>query len=629
MPFSMLEAIDQCERMTGRNLDWELCPRERTDAHVVPGSHAASPSVDVVLSRSEVNNRYGTGILIQRMFPQHRANVVSIRSASIWNGEQQFGIRQLVIPSDLRRSQIYAWTLTHTEDLTIGRVYCVPYRGEEIIAALALCDAHRAPFCLYVMDDQNVASNGISDELMSEAIDKARLRLAISSDMRDAYHAKYGRRFWIAPPTLLVDADPLPNHSSQSGRGILIGNISAQEWLDALIPAIGGSQLRLDWFSNSPGGGYWHRRESIEALMGVHIRLCDPLPEPALASQLPSYEVAVVPTMPPQGSHANFAVSSLSFPSRLTFLVVKSDLPVLVLGDEDSCVARFVRHFGLGFTCPYESAALDHALAATRDPAWRQTHRAAVKYMRRVLGGTDIASWVRDALDRGAPADLIFETLDVQPHRFPPLSVHENPSLEPWLHECDPAEVALRNLAATGYDPDFVVDVGAGLGVWSYVASRTFPRAQFALIDPDLPRLEASPVARYTGGFRTRLASYQVSTCVLSDIAGEAGGVRTLDSLWPDLGLSGRGLLRIGVSQAGLQVLRGSRDVLETAVDVVIARVPFETGTSAETSQHETEHFLGSLGFTVIDEIHHRREAQSGALRSRDLLFVKSTDRAV
>lgn len=591
------------------------------------GSEAASLSVDVVLSRSEVNNRYGTGILIQRMFPGHRANVVSIRSTSIWDGEQEFGIRQLVIPSGLRRSQIYAWTLAHTDDLTIGRVYCVPYRAEEIIAALALTDAHRAPFCLYVMDDQNVATNGISDEVMAEAVDKARLRLAISSDMRDAYHAKYGRRFWIAPPTLLVDVDPRPNHRSQSGRGILIGNISAQEWLDALIQAMGESQLQLDWFSNSQGGGYWHRRESIEALMGAHIRLHDPLPEPALASQLPTYEVAVVPTMPSRGSYANFAVSSLSFPSRLTFLVVSSDLPVLVLGDEDSCVARFVRHFGLGFTCPYDSAALDHALAATRDPAWRQAHRAAATHIRRVLGGTNIASWVQDALDRGAPVDPIFESLDVQPRRFRPLSVRGNSGLGPWLHEYEPSEVALRQLAATGYVPDFVIDVGAGLGAWSYVASRTFPRAQFVLIDPDLPRLEASPVARYTGGFRTRLASYQVHTCVLGDIAGEAAGARMLDSLWRELGLSGRGLLRIGVSHAALQVLRGSRDVLGTAVDVIIARVPFETGVSAEASQHETERFLGSLGFTMIDEVHHRREPKSGALLSRDALFAKRTDR--
>ena len=169
----MLEAIDLCDRVTGRSPDWELCPCERTGNHVVTGVAAPSPTVDVVLSRSEVNNRYGTGILIQRMFPGHRANVVSIRSTSIWDGEQEFGIRQLVIPTGLQRSQLYAWTLAHTDDLTIGRVYCVPYRAEEIIAALALTDAHRAPFCLYVMDDQNVATNGISDEVMAEAIDKA------------------------------------------------------------------------------------------------------------------------------------------------------------------------------------------------------------------------------------------------------------------------------------------------------------------------------------------------------------------------------------------------------------------------------------------------------------------------
>jgi hypothetical protein len=371
--------------------------------------------VDVVLCHSEVNNRYGTGILIQRMFPRHRENVVSIRAASIWQGEQEFGVRELVIPPGLNRADIYAWTLAHTSDFSIRHIYCIPYAGEEILAALALRDAHRAPFCLYIMDDQNVASDEIPDELMGEAIAKASLRLAISSDMRDAYQAKYGRRFWIAPPTMFGHPKPVVRAGSQTGRGIIIGNISAQEWLDALLGAARGSGLELDWFANSSGGGYWLRRASIEALGAAGIALHEPLPEPQLAARLSEYEVAVVPTMPQGGANENFAISSLSLPSRVTFLVVASDLPIIVLGDPASCVARFVDHFGLGVTCSYSAPALDQALASTRDESWRRRHSASLERMRRVLGGTDIANWLQAALVQGAPLDMVFESLEVPP----------------------------------------------------------------------------------------------------------------------------------------------------------------------------------------------------------------------
>ena len=49
---------------------------------------------------------------------------------------------------------------------------------------------------------------------MAEALDKARLRLAISSDMRDAYEAKYKRKFWVAPPTIRGHAKPMTRASN-------------------------------------------------------------------------------------------------------------------------------------------------------------------------------------------------------------------------------------------------------------------------------------------------------------------------------------------------------------------------------------------------------------------------------
>ena len=546
--------------------------------------------VDVVVCHSEVNNRYGTGILIQRMFPRHREAVVSIRADSIWGGEQDFGLRELVIPRGLDRAGIYGWTLAQTSDLTVRHVYCIPFASEELVAALALRDAHRAPFCLYVMDDQNVAAYGIPDELMQEAVEKATLRLAVSSDMRDAYEAKYDRRFWIAPPTMAHHPPPVARTEAGTGRAILVGNISTQEWLGALLEAARGSELEIDWHSNSPGGGYWLRRDSLEALGAAGVTLHDPLPEPQLAARLGAYEVALVPTMPQGGRYENFEIASLSFPSRLTFLVVCSDLPIVVLGDSASYVARFVHHYGLGLSSPYEAAALRGAVARTRDESWRRSQTASTERMRRVLESVDIAAWLRAAVANGAPMDTAFEALTVEPRPFAPRYLDESAPLGPWLHDYDAVHAAFRRLAAAGFAPDFVVDAGASTGMWSYTVSRVFPHARFVLVGP---RDDDSLVARLTGRFADRLENSEISD-------------EGLDSL----GLAGRGVLRLPDSE-----LEGCRGLLSSSIDAVVVPVAVDS---------PIDRLLRELGFVMFDEVGTRRDPETGTLLGKDVLFVRA-----
>ena len=604
--------------------------------------------LDVVLCHSEVNNRYGTGVLIQRMFPRHREDVVSIRSASIWKGQQEFGARQLVIPEGLDRAAIYSWTLAQTGDFTVRHIYCIPYAGEEITAAIALRDAWQAPLCLYIMDDQNVASSAIPDELMAEAIEKARLRLAISSDMRDAYVAKYDRRFWIAPPTMSGYTAPVSDGVGNPGRGILIGNISTQEWLDALQEATRRTDLAVDWYANSPGGGYWLRPDSIEALRTVGIALHDPLPEQLLAEQLAEYEFALVPTMPPLGKQENYAIAALSLPSRLTFLVGACDLPIIVLGDPDSCVARFVEHFGLGVNCLYEPTALVDAVALTRDASWRQRQRTSLRWLRQVLGRPNIATWLRDSLLHGAPVDGAFESLEVTPRRFVSRYRNESASLGPWLHEYDSVHAALLRLAQAAYVPDFIIDAGAATGAWSHVAHRSFPHARLVLIEPLSLQYEALPATRLTGHF-SRLEGFEVYEVALGDDDGEGFmqfkpdlydsslvpesfdrshetlpvPVRRLDSLAGELRLSGRGLINLAFQERQLEVLQGGRDLLATSVDAVILRIAIRSTVGDSPNCDGVDGFLRELGFAMFDEARAWRDPKSGMFLGKDVVFVK------
>ena len=627
--------------------DWSLNVAKRQDLSAAL-SHDSSPlesQADVVCSHNEVNDRHGTGILIQRLFPAHRRNVVSFRGASHWDGEQHFGALQFVIPADVQRTEIYKWTLDQISGLTVRHIYCIPFRSAEIHAALALRDAYQAPFCLYIMDDQNVASDEISDELMAEAINKSTLRLAVSSDMRDAYQAKYDRKFWIAPPTVPEGVSPPIFRTPRTGHAVIVGNIWAQEWLDSLTEATGASAFMVDWYCNAPDGGAWLDPPSIRKLALAGVRLREPLPPQQLASQIGNYEVALIPTVPETGRRENYAVASLSLPSRLSFLIGASDLPIIVLGDPATCVARFVKHFGLGVISPYRGEAITDALNLTRDPHWRAEQTASLRVLRRILSNTDIANWVRTSLVKGAPVDQVFEALDVKPSRFMSKYYDDATSLGPWLHTYDPIHAALGRMKASGYKPNFIIDAGASTGVWSYAASLIFPAARFVLVEPLVSRHDQPSIARFT----SRIQDWKMWECALGESDGEGsmmtdsnlyGGalrersrvsheheervvVRSLDSLSGELALAGRGILKLDIQGGELDALKGGRQLITDRIDALVLEVTIDPPDARTPSYDEVHALLREMGFTLYDDVGMWRDPKTGALLEKDVLYVK------
>jgi len=629
--------------------DWSvnLAARRFLQEVVSNGRPPVSRPMDVVLCHSEVNDRHGTGILIQRLFPRHRDHIVCVRAVSHWDGEQDFGARQLVIPFGIGRPEIYRWLLAQLDGLDIRNLYCIPYSGAEIIAALALADAYEVPLCLYIMDDQNIDAPSIPDNLMTEAIERATLRLAISSDMREAYESKYGRRFWIAPPTIPIDHRPPTQAGSGTAHGVIVGNIWGQEWLDALKAATTDSGLSIDWYANAPSGGFWLDGASLEELDAAGVTLHEPLPEHELAARLEDYEIAVLPTVPRSGLRDNVAVASLSLPSRVPFLIGASDLPIIVLGDPRTCVGRFVTHFGLGVASDYSPDALGQALAITRDPHWRARQRGSLANLRELLV-TDIASWVKTALAHGEPLDARFEALQVHPPRFLASFCDEVPALGPWLHGFDPVHASLRRLASWGYSPDFIVDAGASTGVWSCVASRVFPAARFVLVEPLLSRHDEQSIAFNLEA----IEHHAVCECALGDHEYDASvriganvfgtslltsedpadpevliPVRTLDALSGELGLGGRGILKLDIQGAELEALQGARRLLADAIDAVVVEVSLDPPLASIPSYDEVHGLLQELGFTLFDDAGSYREPGTGMLIQKDFLYMRSDHR--
>ena len=118
--------------------------------------------------------------------------------------------------------------------------YPFPYYPDDVLSSIAIKDLFNVPLCTYIMDDQNVSSNSIPDELLKELLEKSDLRFAISPELCDAYEKKFKVKFWFVPPVVEkefvrcqseVSAE---NQHHGAKRGIMIGNIWSQRWLDRL-----------------------------------------------------------------------------------------------------------------------------------------------------------------------------------------------------------------------------------------------------------------------------------------------------------------------------------------------------------------------------------------------------------
>jgi FkbM family methyltransferase len=403
--------------------------------------------------------------------------------------------------------------------------------------------------------------------------------------------------------------------------------------------------LQVDWFPNSRDGG-WHGADS-DALLADGIRLLETASEDVLAQRLPDYEVALMPSGPAGRAGENAGVASLSLPTRVPFILGASDLPVIVLGDAASAVARFVTHHGVGASCAYDAAALGAALATVRDDAWRERQRDCLARVRDILRMDDVSAWVREATDSGRPPSLQFERLDVLPRLVIPQHIDETPSLGPWMQAFDPLHRACQRMARNGLQPDFVVDVGASTGVWSHVVATTFPDARYVLVEPLLGRHDAASRRHY-------LASIGDASVVEAAVGGSSGtailhvdqhlygatllaemlpggddwervtvSLITLDDLAADAGLRGRGVLKLDIQGAELDALEGGRRFIADAIDVVVIEITLDPRGEAIPSHRRIDAWLESAGFVYLDDVGEWRDPKTGMLLQKDVMYAR------
>ncbi|HEV2200562.1 MAG TPA: hypothetical protein VGR73_12135 [Bryobacteraceae bacterium] len=374
-------------------------------------AHATPPGggIHVLVTVNEINDRHGTGPLVERVLAgAHR--VLSIRARSDY-GFQEFGEWSTILSHKGKAArQVREDVRQLLAGRRVERVLCVPYQADELLTAIAIHDLCQAPVCIWIMDDQNIATRSIPDELMREALHKSSLRLATHPELARAYERKFGLPFHILPavvPDRLVAGGQLAT-AVDPPRPVLIGSIWEQVWFDRLCDAMEGSGFNVDWFGNYRS--LWVRF-SEQALARAGIRRRGVIPEEQLADELRRSSFVIVPVSPLDGADSNPGIARLSLPGRILFTAASSSTPALVVGSEMSCAARFVKHFGVGEVIPYDRESFCSAAARLIQPGTQAALRGAAARLGPALSDRGVSRWLFKSTVRGAPVDRRFEDL--------------------------------------------------------------------------------------------------------------------------------------------------------------------------------------------------------------------------
>jgi hypothetical protein len=374
---------------------------------------SSSTPIHVVITANEVNDRHGTGPLVQRVCSGWK-NVFSIRARTDFRGVQSFGDWRTCIPQNGNtRAECFRNVLRVLRGQKIESVLCIPFLVDDFMTAIAIQEAFQAKLGIYIMDDQNVAVSNIPDTLMGELLERSSLRLVTHPELRHAYARKYRYPFYllpaVVPDRLISETAPVePVTVSKRRKGALMGSFWDQSWFDRLCSVLSGCNCDVDWFGNnhSPWVKFPPERMRESGIIPRGI-----IPEDQLAQELRRYPFVLVPAGALDEGESNIGVARLSLPGRILFVAAATRTPVLVVGSPLTCAARFVKHFGIGEVAPYDARQVSSVMDRLCEPDTQRLVRANAERLAPRLSDAGTADWLADSILTGRPADMRFENL--------------------------------------------------------------------------------------------------------------------------------------------------------------------------------------------------------------------------
>ena len=204
-------------------------------------------------------------------------------------------------------------------------------------------------------------------------------------------------------------------------------------------------------------------------------------------------------------------------------------------------------------------------------------------------------------------------------------------------------EGSLGNLAAVGFTPSAVLDVGAHEGRWARMAAKAFPGAAFHLFEAQpgqKPALEAAlaEIGR-RGSVNIILLGPESRRDVVFHVMGTGSSVlpevttfdrtqiclpmRRLDDLAAELGLAAPLLIKLDTQGFELEILKGAGTTLGLA-EVVMLEVSLLPYNEGAPLFHDVVAFMAAAGFLAYDVCGAERRRADRVLFQCDMIFVKS-----
>jgi FkbM family methyltransferase len=601
--------------------------------------------VSVVISPNELNHSHGTGVLLNRIFPES-SRFLSIRSFDHYGGQYPFGGRQILLRHDgCSRAESFRSVIKAVGKIEIDLVLLIPYHTSEWMTALALKHIYDAPLAIYVMDDTINVFNKVDFKLAKEVIELADICFAISREMADSYEKRFGVKFWVVPPLVpddLICGDLSETRNSSSDierdRGVLIGNAWCSAWLDKLGEVLLECNKHIDWY-----GGAFNKLHNIniEELTSRNIHYKGFVPtEASLARRLRDYDYFIMPGALHGDADQFKALSALSLPSRIPFVLSSANLPTLVLQDRPGAAGNFVESMGCGKAVAYLQIA--EGIESILSPEIQKEARKNAARIAPVLSAKNFEQWLLQSIEKKEPIDNRFE--DLMPRRADSLVRYNDWNVPEDLYgDFRDVFIFFRRLRRCGYKPDFVIDVGASVGIWSEAVHRSFPHSRFILIEPLLSRYEPAALSYYTCGRNFEFIEAAVSDRdgsislnVSSDLYGSSilkvndfrsydsfeVPVRTLDSIAKELKINGRGALKLDVQYAEYLVLKGAPEFIKQ-IDVAIFEIGMVRRAEGAMLLHEFIELMEKHGFDYFDDLGGWRDPETGFLLEKDVVFVR------
>jgi len=192
-----------------------------------------------------------------------------------------------------------------------------------------------------------------------------------------------------------------------------------------------------------------------------------------------------------------------------------------------------------------------------------------------------------------------------------------------------------------GFQPGYVVDVGASDGRWSKQGLKVFPWAQFFCVEPleeNQPKLgrcceQFSNICRWQGclGATRSTAVLNVDGDGSSILRGHTDNpygdqrevaVESLDHLIDSGVCSQPDLIKLDVQGYELAVLEGAEKALDKT-EAVIAEVSFIAFQTGMPVFHEVVEFMSQRSFVVADILSMTTRPLDGATAQADVMFLR------